>query len=129
MVETSAASEATRDAERPAPLTPSVLHILLSLAAGERHGYAIMQEVREASGGRVRLGPGTLYYSIQRMLEKGLIEEAAERPAPEADDERRVYYRITDAGRTAAQVEASRLADLVTLARSRDILQDVGGPR
>lgn len=106
------------------PLTPSVFHILLSLAHGERHGYAMMRDVAGNTGGSLRLGPGTLYYSVQRMLEKGLIEEAAERPAPELDDERRIYYRITDFGRDVARAEAARLAALVDLARDRDFLRD-----
>ncbi len=110
--------------ETQKPLTPSVFQILLALASGEMHGYAIMQQVREGSGGQVKLGPGTLYYSIQRMLDKGLIADAKERPAPDADDERRIYYRITDAGRQVAEAESRRLADLVKLARDRDFLPD-----
>lgn len=106
------------------PLTPSVFQILLALANGEMHGYAIMQQVVESSGGQVKLGPGTLYYSIQRMLDKGLIAGAEERPAPDADDERRIYYRITDEGRRVATAESRRLADLVKLARDRDFLRD-----
>lgn len=109
------------------PLTPSVFHILLSLAGGERHGYAMMREVADNTSGRLRLGPGTLYYSVQRMLEKGLIEEAAERPVPELDDERRIYYRITEFGRQVAEAEAERLSDLVDLARARDFLREAGG--
>ena len=106
------------------PLTPSVFQILLALAGGEMHGYAIMQQVRSSSGGQVQLGPGTLYYSIQRMLDKGLIAEAEERPAPDADDERRIYYRLTDGGRQTAEQESRRLADLVKLARDRDFLRE-----
>ena len=106
------------------PLTPPVFQILLALSGGEMHGYAIMQRVREASGGQVKLGPGTLYYSIQRMLDKDLIEEAEERPAPDADDERRIYYRITEHGRTVAETESRRLADLVELARGADFLRE-----
>ena len=114
----------TTTMKRHKPLTPSVFQILLALAHGERHGYAIMRQVREASGGQVKLGPGTLYYSIQRMLEKGLIEEAEERPAPDADDERRIYYRITERGRAIATAESQRLAELVKLARASDFLSD-----
>lgn len=110
--------------ENQKPLTPSVFHILLALAGGEMHGYAIMQQVGESTGGQVKLGPGTLYYSIQRMLDKALIELAAERPAPDADDERRIYYRITEAGCRVAEVESRRLANLVRLARDRDFLPD-----
>ena len=100
------------------PMSPAVFHILTVLAQGDQHGYAILRAVREQSGGRVRLGPGTLYRSIQRMLEDGLIEELDDRPDPEQDDERRRSYRITRLGRTAARAEAKRLADLVDLARA-----------
>ncbi len=80
------------------PLTPAVFHIMLALADGERHGYGIMQEVAALTDGALRLGPGTLYGSIKRMLADGLIEETDERPDPELDDERRRYYRLTDFG-------------------------------
>ena len=83
------------------PLTPAVLNILLALADEERHGYGIMQEVEARTGGETRLGPGTLYGSIKRMLADGLIEESDERPDPEMDDQRRRYYRITGFGRKA----------------------------
>ena len=84
------------------PLTPAVLNILLAVADEERHGYAIMREVEERTGGQTRLGPGTLYGSIKRMLADGLIEESDERPDPALDDQRRRYYRITDFGRRVA---------------------------
>jgi DNA-binding PadR family transcriptional regulator len=87
------------------------------VAEDDRHGYAIIQEVATRTDGALKLSPGTLYRSIQRMLEQGLIEETAERPAPELDDERRRYYRITAFGRTVAKAEARRLAQLVKLAR------------
>jgi DNA-binding PadR family transcriptional regulator len=99
-------------------MAPAVFHILTVLAQRDQHGYAILQTVRERTGGRVRLGPGTLYRSIQRMLEEGLIEELREQDRPGEDDERRRYYRITRAGRSAARAEAARLADLVDLARA-----------
>ena len=99
-------------------MPPAVFHILTVLAQGDQHGYAILRAVREQTAGRVRLGPGTLYRSIQRMLEEGLIEELDDRPDPEQDDERRRYYRITRPGRNAARAEAQRLADLVDLARA-----------
>jgi DNA-binding PadR family transcriptional regulator len=99
-------------------LPPAVFHILMALADEDRHGYAIIQEVRTRTDGEVRLSPGTLYRSIQRMLDDDLIEEVHERPAPELDDERRRYYRITKHGRTVAREEANRLADLVRLARA-----------
>ncbi|MFY9552570.1 MAG: PadR family transcriptional regulator [Thermoanaerobaculia bacterium] len=99
------------------PLPPAVFHILLSLAEEDRHGYAIMEHVAARTRGEVRLSPGTLYRSIQRMLEQGLIVETRERPAPEDDDERRRYYRITPFGEEAGRAEARRLAGLVKLAR------------
>jgi DNA-binding PadR family transcriptional regulator len=99
-------------------LPPAVFHILMSVADEERHGYAIIQEVRARTNGDVRLSPATLYRSIQRMLEEDLIAEVFERPAPELDDERRRYYRITRHGRAIAREEANRLADLVRMARA-----------
>ena len=104
------------------PLPPAVFHILVSLAEGDRHGYAIIQDVAERSGGSVKLGPGTLYRSIQRMLEQDLILETATRPAREQDDERRRYYRITAWGRQVASAEAERLAGLVKLARATGLI-------
>jgi len=99
-------------------LQPAVFHILLALADEDRHGYAIIQDVLARTNGDVRLSPGTLYRSIQRMLDDELIEEVRERPAPELDDERRRYYRITKTGRAVARDEANRLAELVRLARA-----------
>ena len=95
-----------------------VLHILVALADSERHGYAIMQDVAARTAGAVRLGPGTLYGSIKRMLHDGLIEELEERPDPEEDDVRRRYYRITPRGRRLAREELGRLAALVRHARA-----------
>lgn len=100
------------------PLQPAVFHILMALADDDRHGYAIIQNVSERTGGTVRLSPGTLYRSIQRMLEEGLLVEIDERPDPEEDDERRRYYRITKLGRQVARAEAQRLIDLVKIARA-----------
>ena len=102
----------------PLPLSAATFHILLALTDEDRHGYAIIQDVAVRTAGHVKLGPGTLYRSIQRMLEQGLIEEVRERPAPELDDERRRYYRITPSGRKAARAEASRLAELLRMARA-----------
>lgn len=99
------------------PLPTAAFHILMALADEDRHGYAIIQDVAARTRGEVTLGPGTLYRSIQRMLEQGLIEELTERPAPELDDERRRYYRITTFGREVARAETARLAALVRLAR------------
>ncbi len=106
-----------KDAASLLPLQPAAFHILMALAAEDRHGYAIIQDVAERTGGAIRLSAGTLYRSIQRMLEQGLIVETRERPEPEEDDERRRYYRITAFGKTVARAEARRLAELVRLAR------------
>lgn len=103
------------------PLQPAVFHILLSLADGDRHGYAVIQEVEARTGGKVRLSAGTLYRSIQRMLEQGLIVEVRERPLPELDDERRRYYRITPFGVAVARAEARRLEQLVDMARAQGL--------
>ena len=100
------------------PLPLATFHILLALCDDDRHGYAILQEVARRTGGELRLSAGTLYRSIQRMLEQGLLEERRERPAPEQDDERRRYYRITPFGSAVARAEAERLNALVRLARA-----------
>jgi DNA-binding PadR family transcriptional regulator len=100
------------------PLSSSAYHILLTLAGGEKHGYAIMQEVNRLSEGAVRLGPGTLYRSLKGLLDQGLIVESGERPDPAHDDERRRYYRLTDLGQRVAQAETQRLARLVERART-----------
>jgi len=103
-----------------------MFQILLALADKERHGYEIMREVDERSEGKVRVGPGTLYGSIKRMLSDGLIEELDERPDPELDDERRRYYRLSDLGRRIAVAEAQRLERLVKSARSKKLLSPRG---
>jgi len=103
------------------PLPPATFHILVALADDDRHGYAIMQDVAERTGGELTLSPGTLYRSIQRMLEQGLISELRERPAPELDDERRRYYRLTPFGRQVARAEARRLTQMLKLARARGL--------
>lgn len=95
------------------PLKPQWLHILLSLAAGEQHGYGIMQDVLNRTMGKVRLWPATLYGSIKRLIEAELIEESDERPAPELDDARRRYYRLTPLGKRVLDAECDRLQDLV----------------
>jgi DNA-binding PadR family transcriptional regulator len=99
------------------PLPAATLHILMAVSDDDRHGYAIIQEVAASTNGDLKLSAGTLYRSIQRMLEQGLLIETRDRPAPEEDDERRRYYRITDFGRTVAKAEAQRLQQLVRLAR------------
>ncbi len=103
------------------PLTPAVFHILLALSDRERHGYAIMADVATQTGGALRMGPGTLYGSIKRMIGSGLVEEADERPAPELDDERRRYYRLTGMGRRVAAAESQRLAKLLDVARDKGL--------
>lgn len=108
----------TNDVDALLPLPPVTFHILVALAEEDRHGYAIMQDVTLRTGGTLKLGAGTLYRSIQRMLEQGLIGEVSARPAPEMDDERRRYYRITAFGRTVARAEAGRLAQMLKLARA-----------
>jgi DNA-binding PadR family transcriptional regulator len=108
----------TTDAGALLPLPPATFHILVALADDDRHGYAIMQDVTARTGGALKLSAGTLYRSIQRMLEQGLIAESSARPAPELDDERRRYYRITPFGRTVAKAEARRLAEMLKLARA-----------
>jgi DNA-binding PadR family transcriptional regulator len=104
------------------PLTPTVFHILLALANQERHGYGIMQEVMAMTQNQVRMGPGTLYGSIKRMLKANLIEESDERPDPELDDERRRYYRLTDLGQRVLAAEAQRLSTLMDVAQAKHIL-------
>ena len=111
------------DVDRLLPLPPAALHILIALGEGEKHGYAVMQEVAERTGGKVQMSPGTLYGSIRKMLDDGLIEEsfragaeaAARRAKP--DDERRRYYRVTKFGRAVAAAEAERLSSLLRHAR------------
>jgi DNA-binding PadR family transcriptional regulator len=100
------------------PLPTATFHILMAVADGERHGYAIIQEVEARTDGALRLSAGTLYRSIQRMLEQRLLVEVHERPAPELDDERRRYYKITPFGAAVAQAEVRRLAQLLRLARA-----------
>ena len=99
-----------------------MFQILLALADKERHGYHIMREVEERTSGNVKLGPGTLYGSIKRMIGDGLLEELDERPAPDLDDERRRYYRLTDFGFRVASAEAQRLEQLVRSARAKKLL-------
>src|SRR4029453_12380033 len=101
------------------PLPAATLHILIALADGDRHGYAIIQDVEARTGGELKLSAGTLYRSRQRMVEQGLLVETRDRPAPEDDDERRRYYRITTLGTAVAKAEARRLTQLVRMARPR----------
>ncbi len=105
-------------------MTPPVFHILLCLSDAERHGYGIMREVATQTDGKLRMGPGTLYGCIKRMIAAGLAEESGERPDPDLDDERRRYYRITRAGSQALRDEASRMVQAVRLARSKQLLRE-----
>ena len=110
------------------PLTPAVFHILLALVDAERHGYAIMDHVAQTTDGQIKMGPGTLYGTIKRLLSGGLIEESAERPDPEMDDERRRYYRLTRFGQRVMEAEAQRYAKLVKLARAGGVLGRLAAP-
>lgn len=103
------------------PLTPAVLHILLALAEQERHGYGIMKQVEADSQRNVKMGPGTLYGSIGRMIEAGLIRESNKRVDPELDDERRIYYKITALGEAALAAELARYRNVVAVAKQRQI--------
>ena len=109
------------------PLTPAVFHVLLALADGERHGYAIMQEVAESTGGQIKMGPGTLYGTIKRLLETRLIEESDERPDPRLDDERRRYYRLSALGQRVVRAEAQRYAAMVEIARGKKLFGKPAG--
>jgi DNA-binding PadR family transcriptional regulator len=102
-----------------APLTPAVLHILLALSTQERHGYGIMKQVDVDSHGKVKMGPGTLYGSLGRMIEAGLIRESEKRIDPKLDDERRVYYRITALGQKALAAELQRYREVIAVAKHK----------
>ena len=104
------------------PLPLSVFHILLSLCDQERHGYGIMKEIRERTGGEVKLGAGLLYGNLKRLIDQGLIERSDERPSADLDDERRRYYRLTTFGQRVALAETQRLAQLLTTARAKRLL-------
>ena len=104
------------------PLTPAVFYILLALATGDKHGYQIMKQVGQDSQGQVKMGTGTLYGSLKRMLADGLIVEAGERPDPALDDERRRYYRLTELGQQALNAELRRYAEVTALAERRRLL-------
>jgi DNA-binding PadR family transcriptional regulator len=110
------------DPESLLPLTPAVFHVLLALADGERHGYSIMQEVAEHTDGQIKMGPGTLYGTVKRLLEAQLIEESDARPDAHLDDERRRYYRLTGVGEQVVRAEAQRYADIVALARGKKLI-------
>jgi DNA-binding PadR family transcriptional regulator len=103
------------------PLTPAVLHILLALSSGERHGYGIMKQVESESHGKVKMGPGTLYGSLGRMIEAGLIRESDKKVDPGLDDERRIYYVITGLGQASLAAELERYREVVAVARRKQL--------
>jgi DNA-binding PadR family transcriptional regulator len=111
-----------RKVEPLLPLTPAMFHVLLALAEGDIHGYGILKEVARLTGGAVSLSAGTLYAILRRLMSEGMVVERKDRPAPELDDERRRYYSLTEFGRRVACAEAERLQDMLTLARSKNLL-------
>ena len=115
-------SAAQNNAESFGPLTPAMFHVLLALAGDDLHGYAILKEVELRTGGKVRLSTGTLYGIIKRLLADGMIVELRSRPS-ETDDERRRYYRLTSQGRQVATAEAERMDEILSIARSRNLLK------
>jgi DNA-binding PadR family transcriptional regulator len=116
----------TRSPEPLLPLTSAVFHVLIALADGNKHGYAIMKEVTRLTDGAVSLTAGTLYGILRRLVSDGLVVETEDRPARELDDERRRYYHLTAFGRRVAVAEAERLADMLALARSKHLLARTG---
>ena len=117
------AAMAKRDPLGLLPLTPQMLHVLLALADGDKHGYAIIKEVLRRTGGDVVLGAGTLYALVKRMLGEGMILETEERPDISLDDERRRYYRLTPFGRAVAVAEVNRLESIVDQARAKRLIK------
>ena len=115
-------SSKSRDIEAFLPLTPALFHILIALAGGEKHGYAILKEIARRTDNEVRISAGTLYGIIKRLLEDGLIVESGERPDIHLDDERRKYYRLTKLGHQVAAAEAARLEKVVAMARATKLL-------
>lgn len=109
------------EAESLLPLPPATFHILVALADDDRHGYAVIKDVEARTGGTLTLSPGTLYRSVDRMVQQGLIREVSSRPARDIDDQRRRYYRITPFGRDVAMAEARRLAQMLDLARAKGL--------
>jgi DNA-binding PadR family transcriptional regulator len=114
-------TETEKEPQDLLPLPPAQLHILLALADGEKHGYAVMSEVEQMTDGEVSMGPGTLYGAIKRMLNAGLIEESDNRPDPELDDERRRYYRTSGFGARVLTAELSRLDQLIRTAEAKKV--------
>jgi len=116
-------STVQNNAEPLGPLTPAMFHVLLALAGDDLHGYAILKEVELRTSGKVRLSTGTLYGIIKRLLNDGLIAELRTRPAEAEDDERRRYYRLTPKGRQVTAAEAERMDEILSVARSRNLLK------
>ena len=110
------------DADSLLPLTPGMFQVLIALADGEKHGYAIIKEVARRTGGEIALGAGTLYAIVRRFVEEGVIAESAERPDPSLDDERRRYYRLTPFGRDVARAEAARMETALGMARAKKLI-------
>jgi DNA-binding PadR family transcriptional regulator len=104
------------------PLTPGMFHVLIALADGEKHGYAIIKEVARRTDGAIRLSAGTLYTLIRRFVQEGVIVESDERPDPALDDERRRYYRVTAFGRDVARAEAARMESTLSMARAKNLI-------
>jgi DNA-binding PadR family transcriptional regulator len=111
-----------RTIESYLPLTPALFHVLLALADGEKHGYVISKEIARRTNNEVKLGTGTLYGIIKRLLDDAMIEESAERPDFSLDDQRRRYYRLTKLGKAVAEAEAERMERVLALARSKNVL-------
>jgi len=119
----------TRDPQSLLPLTAALLHVLLSLADSDKHGYAIIKEVQDRTNGEVTLGAGTLYSMLKRLLAEGLVVESGDRPDRSVDDERRRYYRLTAFGRDVAVAEIRRLESLVSQARQKQLVPPLGHRR
>lgn len=116
-------SNSKKQAAAHLPLTPALFHVLLALADGEKHGYAILKEVSQRTNGKVKLSAGTLYGIIKRLDESGMISEIAARPEVGLDDERRRYYKLTELGRQVAVAEAARLEEMVEMARAKRLVR------
>ena len=115
----------SQEIQHQLPLTPTVFHMLLALADGDKHGYGIMKAVEEETRGQMQIRTGSLYGAIRRMIEAGLIEETYERPDPELDDERRRYYGLTGFGRRVLAAEAARIAQAMAVIRGKQVLGEV----
>lgn len=112
--------------ETPFRMTPVVFHVLLALAEGDNHAYQIMKDVPERTDGAVEIGPGSLHYTLGKLLDAGLVEESGDRPRPDEDDPRRKYYRLTRRGRELLSAEATLLADIVDFASEKGLIAERG---